>query len=726
MFYVQTEGPHNSVNTQYNGRLDYQATDKDLVAFDIYYVPQDSTSFSDRPQNIFHHHGLNYSTGLLYNHTFSSSLLNEARVDQAGWKWNELKDNPQAPLGLPFGYIEGLNSDGSTFNTFSSVSTNDHGPAGFGPSIGSIFDQWTLNFKDTLTKVYKSHNLKFGGQYTRLAYLDSATWAASENFYFNNYWDFLNDAPRTESISGANPLTGAPTDSRKDDRQYIPAFFAQDDWQVRPNLTVNLGLRWEYFAGMTEKSGYNPRLDLGTGANTFTDLAIALKKPQVDAQKGNFGPQIGFAWSPVRNGGRLVLRGGIGLGFNGLEEAITTNTRFDPPFLTNSKNLTGSQIVYGINSVYQYGSLPPNTNLISNFNTANLPTSGIAIGITGVDNKLKTAYVYRYSLEGQYDLGHQWVATLGYAGSEGHHLPLQYNLYNKYAAAILAGTMAFNPVVNNVDWYEDTGNSNYNSMLAEMRHQFAHTFEADVEYRWAKSTDNGSGPYTNPDYQFLPGYNHGPSDYDVRNMIKMFAVWSPTIFHGNTLAEKVAGGWTVSPIFNYHSGFPFNPKFGGIACNAFYPGSGNCDLRPTAYKGGASNSQSNDSFKTGAGHFPNGGAAYFTAPAVVSNTGPGWSTTAQVPTPTALPGTPGIIRNSFNGPRYSDIDLALTKAFGLPNMKVIGENGRIEIRANAFNLFNKLNLDPGSMDTNITDGNFGRANNALGSRTIEGEFHFKF
>ena len=63
-----------------------------------------------------------------------------------------------------------------------------------------------------VTKVYKSHNLKFGGQYTRLAYLDSATWAASENFYFNNYWDFLNDAPTTETVSGANPLTGVPTD----------------------------------------------------------------------------------------------------------------------------------------------------------------------------------------------------------------------------------------------------------------------------------------------------------------------------------------------------------------------------------------------------------------------------------------------------------------------------------------------------------------------------------
>ena len=723
LFYVSTVGPNNNINTQYNGRMDYQMTQKDLIAGSIYYVPVNNTSYAgaQRASNIFYHNGLNYSTGLLYNHTFSSNLLNEARADMAGWKWNELKDNPQSPLGLPNDNIA-LNNAVSFSNI---ITSGVNGPEGFGPSIGSVFDQWTLNFKDVVTKVYRSHNLKFGAQYTRLAYLDSATWAASETFYFNNYWDFLNDAPTTESVSGADPLTGVPTMSRKDDRQYIPSVFVQDDWKILPNLTVNLGIRWEYFAGMTEKNGNNPRLNLGTGSNMFTNLAIALKKPQVDAQKGNFGPQIGFAWSPTSAAGRLVIRGGFGIAFNGLEEAITTNTRFDPPFLTNSNTLSGSQIVYGTAAnINQYGALPPNPALISTFNSANLPTGGVAVGITGIDNKLKTSYVYRYSLEGQYDLGHQWVATLGYSASLGRHLPLQYNLYDKYASGIVSGNLAFNPAVNSIDWYEGSGLSSFDSMLAEVRHQFAHTFEADVQYRWAHSLDNGSGPYSEPDYQFLPGFNWGSSDFDSRNMIKIFGVWSPVIFHHNTWAEKIAGGWTLAPIFNYHSGFPFNPTYNGISCNAFYPNNGDCNLRPTSYKGGASRSQSTDSFKTSASHFPNGGTAYFTAPAVVDNTGPGWSTTSTVPSPSAIPQAPGLGRNAFVGPRYSDIDLAATKAFGLPTMKVLGEGARIEIRANVFNLFNKLNV--ANIDTNIPDSNFGRAQQSLGSRTIEGEFHFKF
>ena len=413
------------------------------------------------------------------------------------------------------------------------------------------------------------------------------------------------------------------------------------------------------------------------------------------------------------------------MSFNGLEQAITTNTRFDPPFLTNSNTLTDGEIVYGTApDVYQYGALPPNPALISTFNAANLPTSGVAINITGIDNKLKTTYVYRYSLEGQYDLGHAWIATVGYSGSSGRHLPLQYNLYDKYAVQILSGSAGFNPAVNFIDWYEDTGTSSFNSLLAEVRHQFAHTFEADAQYRWAKSLDAGSGPYTESDYQFRPGYNWGPSDFDSRNMIKLFGVWSPVFFHGNSWAEKLAGGWTVSPIFNFHSGFPYNPNYGGIACNAFYPNSGNCNLRPASYTGGAGFSQSTDSFKTSAGHFPKGGTNYFGAPAVVNNTQPGWSSISTVPTPTALPGTPGIGRNAFVGPNYRDLDLAVTKAFGLPTMKVLGEGARIEVRANAFNLFNTVNLS--NIDANIPDANFGRAGNALGSRTIEGEFHFKF
>jgi len=721
LFYVATVNPVQNINVQYNGRVDYQVTSKDLVAASLYYVPVNNSDYNgaNRASNFFHHNAKNYSTSALWNHVFTGTLLNEARADMAGWKWNEQKDNPQSPLGLPDAAItSSYNGPGGGFGSTEGTT----GTAGFGPSVGSIFDQWTMNYKDVLTKVKASHNLKFGGQFTKLAYLDAPTWDAEPSYNFNNLWDFLNDGPQLENIT-ADPRTGMPSDFRKDDRQNVIAFFAQDDWKVRPNLTVNLGLRWEYFGGMTEKKGNEPNVRLGVGANTLTGLRIALGGSQVNAQKGNFGPQIGFAWSPDRYHNRLVLRGGWGLGYNGLEEAITTNTRNNPPFLANGSSLVGSQILYGTaGDVYAANSFPANPNMITAFNAANLPTNGIPTGVTGLPEDFPTAYAFRYSLEAQYDLGHQWVATAGYQGSLGRHLPLQVNLNNALAPQILAGQIAFNPMVNSIDWYMDTGNSSFNALLLESRHQFAHTFEADVQYRWAKSLDNGSGPYTESDYQFLPGYNYGPSDFDSRHMLKVFGMWSPILFHGqHNWMEKAVGGWNVSGIYNFHSGFPFNPTFGGIGCNAFYQNSGDCNLRAAAYKGGATRSQSTDTFKTAAGHFPGGGTAFFTAPQVVN--GNVWSTDVA-PIPGPLPQTPGIGRNAFVGPRYSDTDLAMTKAFGLPSMKVLGENARLELRANAYNLFNKLNLT--NIDTGITDATFGRANGVLGSRTVEVEAHFKF
>ena len=708
IMYVATVGPNNNTNQQFNGRVDYQATDKDLIAASLYYVPVDSSFYNgpSRASNFFNHNAKNYSTGALYNHTFSPTMLNEARADMAGWKWNELTSNPQSPLGLP---------DVSA-NQFSTQSV------GFGPSVGSVFDQWTFNVKDVLTKVQHSHSLKFGGQVTRLAYLDEPTWFGQPSYGFNNLWDFINDAPYTESIT-ADPRTGQPSAFRKDTRGNVLAFFVQDDWKVKPNLTINAGLRWEYFGGMTEKQGHLANLRLGQGANTLTGIRFALGGAEFTAPKGNFGPQIGFAWTPDRMK-KLVLRGGFGIGYNGLEYAITTNTRNNPPYLANGGTLTGSQIVYGAASnVYQFGALPANPNMITQFNANNLPVANVQLSATGLPAELPTAYTYRYSLQGQYDLGNHWVATLGYSGTMGRHLPLQYDLNKVMSPQVIAGAMTYNPKLNFIDWYADSGASSFNSMLAELEHQFARNFQIDAQYRWSKSLDNGSGPYTMPDYQFLPGYNWGPSDFDSRNMFKLWGLWSPVIFRGqNNWMEKLAGGWTFSGIMNWHSGFPFNPTYSSN-CSVIENYNGcQTGYRSTKYLGGGGTSQSTDTFKKPRGNFPNPGSTYFAMP--VQPVGTLWPSNGTAPTPGALPAVPGIGRNAFYGPRYWDTDFTITKAFGLPSMKVLGENARFEVRANAYNLFNQLNLT--GIDSGINDTYFGGARSVMGSRTIEMEAHFKF
>jgi hypothetical protein len=138
-------------------------------------------------------------------------------------------------------------------------------------------------------------------------------------------------------------------------------------------------------------------------------------------------------------------------------------------------------------------------------------------------------------------------------------------------------------------------------------------------------------------------------------------------------------------------------------------------LFPAAYLGGASNSTSNNSFKTVANsNFPKGGAAYFSP------------TTYPAFFGTTLPPSPGIARNSLNLPGYKAVDLTLAKAFGLPKAPVLGENARIELRVDAYNLFNNLNLNPNQISNNIANSNFGTITGALAARVITLGARFSF
>jgi hypothetical protein len=716
IYFVQTSSPDRQVAQQFNGRLDFQATQKDLLAYSIYHVPLTHEFFNGpfRASNFFHHNQTNYTQTFLWNHIFSASLLNEIRADAAGWKWNEFTSNPQTPYGLPQAHIT---------TTSSGTSIGSIEPQYFGASFGSIFNQNTYAVRDNLSKVMGSHSLKFGGEYTKLEYLDDPTWNAQPSYFFNNYWDFLNDAPSSETVT-VDPRTGIPSDFRKDTRQNLWAFYGKDDWKVKPNLTVNLGLRWEYFGGLYEKKGNLSTLLLGSGANLLSGARFVLGGNQVNPPKGNFGPQIGFAWSPANIGSKLVFRGGFGMGYSALEAAILTNVRFNPPFVTNSGTLTDGKIVYGIaQDVYKFGQFPANPNLITGFDANNMPTaSGVSLSATGIPRDLPTQYTYRYSLQVEREIGEQWVGSIGYQGSLGRHLPLQTNLNALFAPQVLAGQMTYNPRLNFVDWFYDGGNSSFNALLGELRHRFARTFEFDAQYRWAKSIDEGSGPFTTSYYIFGPAkLNRGPSDFDVRHYLKLWALWEPHIFPSrNSWLEKVFGDWTISGIYNFHTGFPWSPVYGGLGCNAVIQNTGQCDLLPGAYLGGAGMGQATDTFKQDNGNFPGGGKTYFTQPSVTNSPGGAWPVAPVGP----LPGLPGIGRNTFYGPRYSDVDATLTKGFGLPHMPVLGESARLEIRANAYNLFNKLNLV--TPVTNINDGHFGRAGAVLAGRTVEMEAHFRF
>jgi hypothetical protein len=708
--FFNTLNPTSNIEQQYNGRMDANVDSKDLVTFTIYWVPGSTTDYNGpvRAANLYHHDSLNDAFTGLWNHTFSASLLNEARFNAAGWRWNEIATNPQEPFGLP---------------------TISFGQQGAGVSVGSIqletlgapgpsvFNQWTYAYEDILTKILGNHTVRAGGNITRLYYLNDPTYSARPAYNFLNIWDFLNDAPNGETGT-FNPLTGTPTTNRQDTR---------DDYKIRPNLTLNLGVRWTYFGPYSSKEGNLSVTEFGSGSSYLTGIHQRIGGNLYNSQKLNFGPQLGFAWSPTQNDGKFVIRGGFGLNYNEEEIAIAGNGANNFPLVSSATICCSTaaggdpNILYAVpadtHSLFGY---PANPALIQQTNSANLPANGSPIQLTGFPANMPTNYVYHYSLDTQYDLGHGLIATVGYQGNITRHLIRQYNAN----VTALAQGYAFNPSVQQVDYYGNDNNSNYNALLTSLKHQFSRQFQLEGQFAWSKSMDQSSQPYYEDPYPWDPKAAYGRSDFNVTDAFKVFGVWEPVFFHGNhAWLNKVAGGWSLSGIFNAHTGFPWTPVFN--TPQLYYQGSGYSQLRPAAYLGGAFHHTGNAAFESGPSpsnenaanaNYPGGGTAYFSIPTFTA--GPAF------PNQGTLVPVSGVQRNSLNGPNYMDADMTATKAFGIPNNKILGESAVVDFRVDAYNVFNQTNLQ--AVATAIDSPSFGQAQSALGSRTVELQARFSF
>jgi hypothetical protein len=698
-----TLNPTKFTATQYNGRLDANVTGKDRLSFAIYYVPLSKDNFNNgsRGYDIFHHSQINEAISGIWDRTFSTNFLNEARVNAASWRWNEINSNPQAPVGFP---TDNLDQTGS-------ITLNQ-----FGPGVGSILDQWTYGFKDVATWIHGRHTIKFGGDITRLQYLQNCTGCGVPSYNFFNIWDFLNDAPQKEA-GNFNPNTGLPTTIRQDDRENIFGIFVQDDFKLRQNLTINVGLRWSLFGPLYEKHNDMFQAIPGAGANFLTGLVVR-RGNSWNPQYYNFGPQIGFAWSPGRFNSKLVVRGGYGLNYNGEQIAITSNINqnpglaVSPTFIIPTPTAPNPGIVYALSSgVNNLNGFPANPNAIATFGPNGLPTTG-QVNVQIFPTDLPTSRVHHYSADVQYDLGHQLIASLGYQGSLARDL---YFHQNPLAVPASQG-FALNPQIGGGDFWALNGRANYNALLAELKHQFAQHFSADAQFTWSKCMDTSSAPFSEQPYPFNPALDYGRCDYNVGKAFKVFGVWQPVFFHGsNAWMEKIAGGWTVSGIFNIHSGFPWSPMVSVKGGNTYCTQCGYGSLFPTTYLGGAGQSTSNSAFETVANsNFPKGGAAYFAPTTYAAFLG------------TTLPPAPGVHRNSLNLPGYKGVDMTLAKAFGLPKARVLGEGARLELRVDAYNLFNNLNLNPNQISNNTGSSNFGTITGGLAGRviTLGGRFSF--
>jgi hypothetical protein len=725
--FVQTSNPTKNTEVQYNGRVDFQATSKDLIAFSAYYVPNDSDFFNGnaRPANFWHSDRINESATALWDHTFTPTLLNEARFNVSRWYFDELHSNPQEPFGLPQDVIN--NNLGNNIGGFTFI---------FGANGPGVFYKTSYNFHDGATKVMGRHTLKFGFDMYRDQNTDANVGGALPQYFFANLWDLANDAPNQENAT-FNPLTGALTQTRHYIRTNTYAGYLQDDFKLKPNFTLNVGLRWEYFGPIYEKHGNLDVAELGPASAPLTGAFVRVGGDLYNASHNNWGPQIGFAWSPgslplthQQMNNRLVIRGGFGIGYSRAEEAIFLNGRSNPPLVAGF-NLFGSDILYApSSSPTDINGYPTNPATVLTFNSANLPASGAPVSLVGFDHDLPTPVTYRYSLGTQYDLGHNWVFSVGYQGSLSRHYTRNQNLN-------LVFFQDLNPQIQNFQRFTNDSNGSYNALLAELHHKFSRTFELDGQYMFAKAEDNQSGDFSG---DFTPGEDpfdrkaeFAPSDYDVRHTMKIYGIWTPRIFRGsNGWMEKIVGGWTVTGIITAHTGFPFTPFYNvqvqGVpnSCGLVFANSNYCNVRPAAFLGGTGSDMSNSGFEPGSNNFSGPATNFFAPPDLTAG---------------GIPPAPGVARNSFRGPRYSQVDATLGKAFGLPRLRVLGENAKLEFRANFYNLFNQLNLvplgaqqigniqvDPVAHTQTVTGGNtaFAIANSALAGRIIEAQARFSF
>jgi hypothetical protein len=701
--FVQTANPNESNPQQYNGRLDYQATSNDLIAFSSYVVPVTTTSYNGpvRAANLWHNDRQNEAGSLLWDRTISPTWLNEARFNVTRWSWNEVSSNPQEPWGLPQAQID----------NFGAVNISGQY---FGAPGPSIFNQTTYNIRDTANHAWGKHSLKFGVDIYKEQDNDNLSYSARPSYYFRNLWSMANDAPYQE-VGNFDPATGVPSSATKYIRSNIYAGFIQDDYKLLPNLTLNIGLRWEYFSPITEKYGNISNVVLGSGADPLTGLSLRVGGDLYNASKNNWGPQLGFAWSPNPASNRVVVRGGFGIGYNRMEEAITLNGRANPPLVVGL-TLNGPDVVYAVpGDTKQFSGWPANVNAVQAFDpNTHLPANGAAITVNGLPTNLATPATDRYSLGVDTNLAKDWILKLGYQGSVSHHLTVQNNLNLFYSP--------MNPQVNHLYWFSNDANANYNAFLGELQKRFSQTFEIDAQYRWAKVIDEGSNGYFIDQYPFNRAAARGPADFDVTHNVKLWGLWGPKIANGQGFLGKVVGGWQLSGVLNWHSGFPWTPLYTNTGCNVVYANSGYCNLRPAAYLGGAGTNYSNSTFQQPNGNFPNGALASFSVP--------------SFPT-TGIPPAPAVGRNVLRGPQFFGLDMSIQKSFGFPRLPLLGEGARLELRMDAFNVFNKLNLAPLTPNNNINsqvisfDGTtsnplFGQAQGALNGRIVELQARFSF
>jgi hypothetical protein len=705
---AQIEVPAQSRGNQYNARVDYQVTPKDLVAGSVYFTKLDTLTASGtegaRPFDDVPFKPFNSAGTLIYVHTFSPRWINELRGNVTRFADNAINDaGNTVDYGIPFDNVQNY-PFAIQYGVQAAVTT----PATFAEN--------TYEVRDTVDHTFGSHTIRAGVEFRFEQDNDNLSGYERPTYAFNGLWAFANDASVYEAIY-ANTNTGGVANTQRYFRSQDYAAFLQHDWKVTPNLTFNAGIRWEEFTPLSNKGSQIFYPTLGPAGSELSGMTLAPHNHLWNFQHRNFGPRVGFAYTPALFQGKLVVRGGYALAYNRLDVSLFNGAVEDGPGVANfglccggNGNTAGIQYERGTSN--SPASFPANPALKTGVGPNGFPIGVGQVEVYGALPNLKYPSSDLFSLEIQRELGFSTTLTVGYAGSDGRHfarLVDQNFLYNNANSPVYAAYFAQTDSV-----------QNYNSLNVQLRHAMKHNISYSVVYTWSKGLDQVS----NGDYadgaanQTNPGNNaseYGPTDYDLRHRVVATGLYqTPNVHTRSELINTLTSGFQINGTYTYHTGFPWTPVTGTLNTVPIVNGAAVQNIvRPLAYYGGAGSSCSNSAFTSGS-NFPNragagGGSDYFS---------------------TTLPPLgvykPGIGRNSFRGPCYQDVDLSFAKEFGHD----FGEHHTLlRFQANMFNATNHLQLQPignNSGGSSIQSAYFGYSQAADEGRVVELLARFQF
>ena len=563
-----------------------------------------------------------------YKRILMATLLNTARFSHSRLRFEQLPVGPSLP-NLTF--VDGQDLIGLlTVPGYTNL-----GGGATNPSTNNSF-YWT--FSDDVSYSRGRHLLKAGALIEHLRTNKLTATNVRGTYTFPSLAGFLAGAPNR--FVGVAP--GAQLERVRPNTLF--GFYAQDDFRATSRLTLNLGLRYEFYTLPHEADGLDTALLDIFNDRTFTEGALFAKNPSL----GNVAPRVGFAWD-IGGDGRTAVRGGIGVyhDTDGPFNSAFGIAAFSPPFAATStiNNPTFPRVT------------------ISSTSTPSART---------IDYNIKQPYGVTFNANLQRQLIGDVVVTAGYAGSRAYNL-LSAVEANPVVPQVLAdGTRFFpagaprrNPAFGPIDYRTNGGNSEYNSLQLVAQKRFSSRYQVQANYTLAKVTDNLQAQL-NADVTNSSVYPQDPydreidrarADFDVRHIFSTNFVWDLP----GADQHPLAGGWQLNGILTLRSGVPFTPALG----NTNWSRSGNTsgEDRPNLVPG----VNPNDLILGGPDR-------YFDASGFVLQ-------------PQGYFGNAG--RNSLTGPGLAMMNVALVKN---TSVGTLGSGGALQLRLEVFNVFNRANF----------------------------------